>query len=191
MARTTISIPDQLKARMDTVKAPPNWSGIAARAFERELDRIESVELFKEEGMSETTQRLEASRQKHLAESGETMEEKGRRLGMIWAEKHAEYSELKNLSDSNEVDPDGTTASASGLPIAIRFNPAMSEDDMLLAVEEGRDETRDFWETHAGDYWRIALLDGEADMDALGGSFREGFLDGAFSVWDTYLKVVK
>ena len=33
IARTTISIPTELKRKMERVKEPTNWSAIAARAF--------------------------------------------------------------------------------------------------------------------------------------------------------------
>lgn len=38
MARTTISIPDDLKKRMDRVKGPINWSAIAAEAFAKKVN---------------------------------------------------------------------------------------------------------------------------------------------------------
>lgn len=36
--RTTISIPGDLKAAMDAVEHPVNWSAIAAEAFKREIE---------------------------------------------------------------------------------------------------------------------------------------------------------
>ena len=46
-ARTTISIPPDLKARMEAVDEPVNWSALACRAFEQKL-----AEIIKRKGSS-------------------------------------------------------------------------------------------------------------------------------------------
>ncbi len=40
--RTNISLPRELKARMDQVKEPVNWSAVAGKAFEAKLLELES-----------------------------------------------------------------------------------------------------------------------------------------------------
>ena len=39
-ARTTISVPSELKARMDAVDESVNWSAVACQAFELKLAEI-------------------------------------------------------------------------------------------------------------------------------------------------------
>lgn len=51
MARTTISIPDTLKRRMDRMKEPVNWSEVAAEAFTAHLQHGK--------GLSERVRRIE------------------------------------------------------------------------------------------------------------------------------------
>jgi hypothetical protein len=41
--RMSITVPAELKARMDQVDADFNWSSVAARAFEREIARRNPV----------------------------------------------------------------------------------------------------------------------------------------------------
>src|SRR3954447_17485852 len=58
--RTSISVPPDLKARMDAVAEPVNWSAVACRAFESEL-----AEIVKRKGvrdMKDVIQRLRASK---------------------------------------------------------------------------------------------------------------------------------
>lgn len=66
--RTTISIPQNLKKRMDSVTAQVNWSAVAAAAFEQELVRI---------AVKETCERLQASEQEDDAENLDTGKESG------------------------------------------------------------------------------------------------------------------
>ena len=49
MARTTISLPDELKARMDSISERVNWSEVAADAFKARLTEIENTRDVKRE----------------------------------------------------------------------------------------------------------------------------------------------
>lgn len=58
--RTTISLPDDLKARMDEVDQPVNWSAEAAKCFEKLLGEIAARKPKKD--MSDIIARLKASK---------------------------------------------------------------------------------------------------------------------------------
>lgn len=58
MARINLSIPDDLRARMDPLEKRFNWSEVAAAAFEREIAKA----TFDEENMDLVIERLKASK---------------------------------------------------------------------------------------------------------------------------------
>ena len=93
-ARTTITVPADLKARMDQVKQPVNWSALACRAFEHKL-----AELITEKGtrnMSDVILRLRASKQRLDSE----LYKEGKGNGEAWAKDEAEAEELQALADA-------------------------------------------------------------------------------------------
>src|ERR1035441_5723797 len=92
MARTTISISDDLKKRMDRIKEPVNWSAVAAQAFELKLGEI--AHHRKEKTMEHVIERLRASK----IQSGSNAEKQGREVGIGWAKEAAEFNELRRLS---------------------------------------------------------------------------------------------
>jgi hypothetical protein len=89
--RTTITLPHDLKKRMDAANEQVNWSATAAAAFEAKLLEIESRKDVKD--MSEVVERLRASK----AKQNKADAEYGAKLGEQWAKKTAEYSQLKRL----------------------------------------------------------------------------------------------
>lgn len=90
-ARTTISVPGDLKRRMLKVRHV-NWSAIAAAAFEAELaaiaQRSQGVDIHS------VRERLRASKAASETESYR----KGFEEGYRWAQTSAEHAELKRLS---------------------------------------------------------------------------------------------
>jgi hypothetical protein len=86
--RTTISVPQDLKRRMDAVKEPVNWSAIACRAFEEKLAEIATKK--EEKTMIAIIQRLRASKPDLFYQQGQ---EDGRR----WASEQAKYDDLLRL----------------------------------------------------------------------------------------------
>lgn len=93
MARMNISLPDPLKAHMDTVASEVNWSQVATEAFEVKLGAL-AVERAKHD-MQAVIDRLRASKR-----SQETQEfQDGHRAGVAWAKEKAPYKALKNLHD--------------------------------------------------------------------------------------------
>lgn len=93
MATLNISLPDDLKARMDSAGA--NWSAIARRAFELHLNSTARTE----GDMDAAIARLRASKQK--------IEEKERpewtELGRKWAMDEAEYDELRRMAELGDL----------------------------------------------------------------------------------------
>src|SRR5262245_14260814 len=94
--RTTVSIPQDLKARMDAVSEPVNWSQVAVRAFEDKLAEIASRK--KEKTMSDAIQRLRASKLK----GDDRRYREGHEAGWAWARDVAEAEELRRLTKALE-----------------------------------------------------------------------------------------
>lgn len=98
MARTTISLPDELKARMDAASEPVNWSQIASLAFEKKLGEIATRK--RNEDMDDVIQRLRASR----IDCQDAEEKDGYETGKRWARRSAKWTELENLESALEDD---------------------------------------------------------------------------------------
>ncbi|MGR9055505.1 hypothetical protein ACU8NH_06255 [Rhizobium leguminosarum] len=102
MATLNISLPDELKMRMDATNE--NWSAIARRAFELQLKSTMSIG---EDDMNTVIERLRASKQKIEEEQRPEWIEDGRK----WAMGTAEYDELERVAqlaeqlDAEAMDP--------------------------------------------------------------------------------------
>ena len=94
VVRTTISIPEDLKKRMDACRVEMNWSEIAAEAFEQKLGDVAANKQKKT--MQDVIQRLKASRKRSEAEESK----QGLKLGRKWAETAAEWDELERLDEA-------------------------------------------------------------------------------------------
>jgi hypothetical protein len=165
-ARTTITIPPDLKGRMEAVEEPVNWSAIACQAFEQKL-----AEFTKRRGardMKEVADRLRASKQKH--ESVQYNE--GQEAGRQWAKDQAEAGELILLERwrdscrsgewSDCFATDGRSAYAASEHFVFRIWP---ESD------GARGDAQNFWEQQGCE-------------DHPQDEFVHGFADGALEVWD-------
>jgi len=95
MAKMNIYIPDELKVRMD--ERNENWSAIAQRAFEIQLN---STTLTGGENMSAVVERLRASKAK--IEDQERPERS--KAGREWAMNDAEYGQLERVA---AIDTEG------------------------------------------------------------------------------------
>jgi hypothetical protein len=91
MARINLTLPDELKARMD--KHDINWSQTAAEAFEEKMNAIESK--FVGNTMGDAIARLKASK---LEMNNESKKE-GYETGIKWAMQSAKYVNLKRLAE--------------------------------------------------------------------------------------------
>jgi hypothetical protein len=94
--RVTISIPAGLKARMEAIEEPTNWSAVAAKAFEDEVSQINAKRGFKT--MEDAIARLKASKRK----SRDADEHIGGFAGRQWAMERAEVDELERLAAAIE-----------------------------------------------------------------------------------------
>jgi hypothetical protein len=96
MAKLNLYVPDELKKRMDAV-SNVNWSDIARPAL---LSALATLEQRRSPDVNTTIERLRASK----AESLKRDELEGQTHGREWAEQHADYDELRRLSElTNEV----------------------------------------------------------------------------------------
>ena len=93
MARVTIYVQDELKARMDRVGEAANWSEIVRPAI---LSEVASLEHRKERNMTSVVQRLRASKENYLQQA----EKDGEKAGRAWASDTAEYAELLGVANS-------------------------------------------------------------------------------------------
>ena len=97
MARVSIYVTDELKARMDKA-GDLNWSAAAQRAFEIELSLARWKMVENEEAM--VIERLRAS--KHREDEADR--NAGREAGQEWARTAAEYGELKRVATYRHWD---------------------------------------------------------------------------------------
>ena len=112
--RTTISLPDELKARMDAVGEPVNWSAEAAKCFERLLGEIAARK--KEKDMSDVIARLKASK----IENDDEVNAAGFEAGRYWAKNIASYAQLRRASNmSTDSKIWSFQGDAYGLPVHI------------------------------------------------------------------------
>jgi hypothetical protein len=91
VARISLYVPDDLKAKMDQVK-DINWSEVARPALEHALA---TQKQRSERTMESAIERLRASR----AESRKREELDGNEHGRSWAEHTAEYDELRRVAE--------------------------------------------------------------------------------------------
>lgn len=159
--RTTISLPDELKARMDALDMQVNWSAEAAKCFERLLGAVAATK--QEKSMSDVIARLKASKIASEDEASPILYNAGRQ----WAESTASYPELRRAARMHADDEKwGGQYGAPGAPIYIACE--------IMDVEVDRRDGESFWE-QAG----VKLLDEYYEDDTL----MRKFLEGAASVW--------
>jgi hypothetical protein len=89
--RTTISLPRDLKRRMDAVKEEINWSAVACRAFEEKLGELAAKK--EKKAMADIIQRLRAAKQR----GADALYRQGYEDGRRWASERAEYDDLVRL----------------------------------------------------------------------------------------------
>src|SRR5262249_23608495 len=81
VVRTTISLPPDLKSRMDAVKESVNWSGVAAAAFEAKLKELAARK--EPENMEDVVKRLRAAAELEANEEYQA----GFEAGQAWAKE--------------------------------------------------------------------------------------------------------
>jgi hypothetical protein len=170
--RTNISLPRELKARMDAVKSPVNWSAVAAQAFEAKLLELESTKEVS--SMDDVIARLKAA-----AELEDKQEyQRGFALGQGWAKQEATPKQLRRLEEYvnsfNDLDWFDVDSPGWNAPYGATGYFALAV--MGLSPEEAQGaEEEQFWQKAIG-FPTDRLL---ADAD-----FFRGFGEGALAVWD-------
>jgi len=99
VARVSIYVSDELKARMDAVGEAVNWSEVARPAF---VSAVASDEHRRGQNMTTVLERLRASKGKYMQERAAG----GKDAGRDWASNVAEYLELKKVADISEEGDD-------------------------------------------------------------------------------------
>ena len=162
MPRIQLYIPDDLKARMDTVSEQVNWSPIARKAFEDELARIARRNEMSTD-LAGVVERLRASK---LAAAKDATEE-GFAAGQTWAKGVAQYGELRRLVEFDFAP--GTPADhAWQLVMAV-----LDLDDTWTQPHKRQEAYDTFWE---GDV-------GVPTPDVANDQFLDAFQEGARDIW--------
>ena len=162
MSRTTISLPDDLKAEMDKAGGDANWSAVAADAFRSELTRIKARKAtLKGNTMQATIQRLKASKEAYAKEGAE----RGRNAGATWASQNAEYGELKLLDDNWQQVESCETDDAFGAPGVFLG---------MIGMDVGRQDINEFWSNLGFEV---------NDPDQYSAEWWDGFVEGALEVF--------
>ena len=163
--RTSISLPKTLKARMDQVDQPVNWSRVAVQAFEAKLH-----ELAKEKEVSNMEAVVQRLRVSKMTEE-DSMYRDGLEKGRNWAKQSASWSDLSKIDehfDQYGADDWGELeASYSHISPGALFLSNMDPE----RFEGEWNNQKDFWE----DY----VPDGNPSA-----TFVHGFCTGAVQVFD-------
>ena len=156
MAKMTIYVNDDLKARMDAVVESVTWSAIASRAFEIELGEV--AKRKQEKDMSTVIDRLRASK---LVHEGQEYKD-GHAQGKWWAENYADYGELDRLYNFDEQ--------------TLELNPEYDPGYLAAVIcgDGGDTKSSDFWEG-AGDGW--------SNNSQKDNEWYRGFVKGALDVF--------
>ena len=162
--RMNISIPRQLKRRMDDVKNPPNWSAVAGKAFQAKLLELESTKEAKD--MKSVIERLRAAAQLEADEDYQA----GFLAGKQWAEQTATPKQLHRVDEClaagtawAHVDADSCAPYGLGGWFAIAVRPELR-----------RDEIEQWWDSVLGHGSQVPLKEP---------GFLRGFGEGALDVW--------
>lgn len=157
MPRISIYVSDEMKARIGKAGERANWSAVAQRAFDVELNHLETV---KEIGsMTDVIERLRASKAKFVEQALVD----GRICGAEWAKRRAEYDELRRIAEFNEDGLD----QLPGTDAAVRLYKLVIDE-----ADPGNDALAAFF-----------MIDEEA-MSGITPEFVEGFVEGARDVWE-------
>jgi hypothetical protein len=172
VVRTTISIPVELKRRMDEVAESVNWSALAAEAFQNKLAEIAAQK--KEKSMADVVDRLRASKRKC-----DTVDyQDGYNHGESWARQDAEASELQRLEQLHERLVAKAVYHWDSYFEDQRTSAHGTEESLFFELcpesENDRQAAKDFWSSVTGDALRDV---------ANYGAFLKGFAEGALKVW--------
>lgn len=130
--RSSISIPTDLKARMDAYGEGVNWSAVACKAIENELAAI--ITRRKARDMEDVILRLRASKRRTDAAEARA----GFQAGERWARESAEYMDLCRLRDAvEEMYREAEGEQEPGLPFDEFCRRVWDDFSMVEAGEDG------------------------------------------------------
>lgn len=161
--RMNVSVPRELKARMDVVGRAVNWSAVAQAAFEVKLQELESTKGVR--SMNEVIQRLKAAAD---LEANEEHQE-GRKAGERWARQRATPKQLARLWEAETTD-----GVIRGAPNHLGW-PGLIHYVLSRVKEMDRSDIQAFWGRAIG----VENVSRLHEVD-----FARGFVDGALSVWE-------
>jgi hypothetical protein len=167
--KMTLSIPQELRARMAAAAEQVNWSAVAARAFADTLLRIEARK--DTSTVDDAFARLRASEE--VADREDKV--RGAEAGRVWARGHAEARHLRRLQRWHDQTPPGSMSwddDDAGDALGVAYH--------VLEAMRGRGEIS---RQDSEEFWDRAL--GEEYPD---GTLLEGFVDGALAQWAEYLR---
>ncbi len=167
--RTTISLPDDLKARMDEVQEPINWSAEAAKCFEKLLGGIAARK--QEKDLNDVIARLRASKLTSEDESYEI----ARNAGVYWAQDLASYPELERAAEFDKDQIGGQWLAPWCGCDWVAFS-LLGLDTEVISNNELQEHSDRFWE-------QVGFEGGSSEVDRMGDNFLFGFLEGAGKVW--------
>jgi hypothetical protein len=174
--RTTITIPPDVKASMDAVKEPVNWSAVATEAFRAKLLELESRKAVGT--MDEVIQRLRASKKRRNDE----LYQEGKQAGEAWAKETAEAEELENLAGF--VDRQVEYNSWENYLRAAADGEAFRNSSSIGRAIYGVIRPIEDYDWHNSfNFWEETLGDGGPKIIEQPVSFALGFIDGAFAIW--------
>lgn len=174
VVRVSITVPADVKKKMDRVGREVNWSAVATQAFIVKLGEI--AKTLEKKSMADVIDRLRGSKLQGNSQAYRN----GLRMGEEWAKHSADVAELKSIESLySEWDNELGSAGWDG-----RFREDFPWNDRGLtgAVFDylyGNDDTleeRTFWQIIFGD---------DHDRYTNNPQAIKGMLDGALRVWRT------
>jgi len=154
IVRLSISVSDELKAEMDQIETRVNWSAVAQSAFTREIALQKPIGV---DDMDQVVERLRISKETTIDKQISL----GRNYGAEWAQKRAQYTDLRSLAEIAVDD--------------------LSEDDSRWNLRVFTDAMwgREYDPKEVMDFCENALGEKEPSAAEI-----KGFIWGAQDVWD-------
>ncbi len=170
VVRMTISVPRDLKADMDDVSTPVNWSAAAVGAFRVKLRELASVK--ETTTMDDVIARLKAADEN---DSNEQRQE-GKEAGELWARDDARPRQLRRLLALDHLNGEGIDYHLGVYDNGMNHGIAWGLYAWLFNGDDfGNGDIDSFWEGAIGDGGREKI----DDID-----YASGFCEGALEVWE-------
>ena len=127
--KVTITVPPDVKARMEAAKGSANWSAIASRAISEHLDLMDKTEELHDVSI-EAIDRLKRSKQRTEANNVEFAQHAGKR----WAETRAEWDELVRVAEAADAGFPNNGTAHEALAGALQIDATQFWVDVLGAT---------------------------------------------------------